>query len=103
MDATLFDAIPHEISQLLVSFSDSIQNIHDSIVTFKEIARKSDSKVMYLLFCNVFIVATTSPEHSSGVISCVYYELIVFRYFSLFINPNNLARFKFILGLMALM
>ncbi|CDS40704.1 nuclear nucleic acid binding protein C1D [Echinococcus multilocularis] len=35
-DMVLFDCIPNEISQLLVSFSDSIQGISDTIESYKE-------------------------------------------------------------------
>ncbi|VDK35189.1 unnamed protein product [Taenia asiatica] len=36
MDVKLFDSIPDEINQLLVSFSDSIQGISDIVVSYKE-------------------------------------------------------------------
>lgn len=41
MDIGLFDSIPNEISQLLISFSDSIQGISDIIVSYKEVMKTS--------------------------------------------------------------
>ena len=50
MERSLFDSIPREIGQLLVSFSDSIQEINDIVISFKKVVLKNENEVMNLSF-----------------------------------------------------
>lgn len=42
---TLFDSIPSEISDLLVDFSDSVEEINKLILAYKEALKASDNEV----------------------------------------------------------
>ncbi|VUZ45740.1 unnamed protein product [Hymenolepis diminuta] len=42
---TLFDSIPSEISELLVDFSDSVEEINKLILAYKEALKASDNEL----------------------------------------------------------